>query len=444
MPSQRLKRYLADKQRLQDRIGNILAGSRGGGGLTDQDQQEVDDLRERLIGLNSRISREKEFLTREQAALDAANLPEDCPPGLAFDTIGGVTEGFERDPRRGFRDSREFLTALVTAGPRPAQAEDLRIRYLAAAGSDEHAGMHDAYGGVLIPEALSPMMLRIGGGADPFAGRTTPVDMPSGVLKIPARTDKDHSNSVSGGLRVYRKGETQQPSSSRMEMEDVKLEATTLMGLTYASEELLSRSTPAFITILEAGFRDEFRSKHVRELLNGTGVGEPEGVNNAAAKIDVDAEAGQSAATIVGENLLNMRARCWGYENAIWLANQKCLPQLAKACIESPNNAGVILMYRFSMQEDVPDTLLGRPVFYTEHCATLGTVGDLLLVTPSEIIEGTVKPLQSAESIHVRFLEHERTFKFWLENDARPWWRSVLTPDNGDTLAPIVRLATRD
>ena len=44
----------------------------------------------------------------------------------------------------------------------------------------------------------------------------------------------------------------------------------------------------------------------------------------------------------------------------------------------------------------------------------------------------------------MRFLNHERTFKFWLENDGQSWWRSPLTPkESSETLSPIVVLQER-
>jgi hypothetical protein len=92
----------------------------------------------------------------------------------------------------------------------------------------------------------------------------------------------------------------------------------------------------------------------------------------------------------------------------------------------------------------VPDLLLGRPCIFTEWAKTLGDQGDLVLGTWSQFLEGTYQTLQSAESIHVRFLEHERTMKFWLRNAGAPWWRSALTPKNStSTLSPFVVLDAR-
>ena len=102
-----------------------------------------------------------------------------------------------------------------------------------------------------------------------------------------------------------------------------------------------------------------------------------------------------------------------------------------------------MFLFNPSRGEDVPDMLLGRPVFFTEFAETKGTKGDLILGTWKEYIEGTYQTEQRAESIHVRFLEHERVFKFWLRNAGAPWWSAALTPKKGaDSLSPFVVIAT--
>mgnify|MGYP002413503355 CR=1 FL=1 len=137
-----------------------------------------------------------------------------------------------------------------------------------------------------------------------------------------------------------------------------------------------------------------------------------------------------------------MAARCWGFGSSIWLANHDTRPQLIKLSILV--GTGGALIYQPSAQMGFPDMLLGRPIYYSEYASKIGDVGDLLLVNWSQFLEGIYQPLQSAESMHVRFLNHERTFKFWLRNAGAPWWRAALTPNkSSDTLSPFVTLAAR-
>jgi HK97 family phage major capsid protein len=264
-------------------------------------------------------------------------------------------------------------------------------------------------------------------------------------VELLARTDKNHATSVSGGFTVTRKPETVAATASRMEMEKVTLKASTLMGLAYATEEILVDSVISFIALIDAGFRDQFAHHMLREKIRGLGGNEYQGVIAADCTI---AESRDTATRILGDDVLQMRARCWGYGQAIWIANHDCFAELMRLgaaaydTLAATPLTGSNALYVQSLREDRPDSLLGRPIFYSEYASTLGGAGDLSLCNWSQYLEGLYQPLQSAESMHVRFSNHERAFKFWLRNAGAPWWRSALTPNQSTTtLSPFVILA---
>ena len=349
-------------------------------------------------------------------------------------SFGGVRDRFEDDPKRGFGSGREFFQAVMRAYTGGVIGDNLRSL---AAGSDEHGNYSDPNGGFLVPTAFLPD-LKTTEFDDVIGGRTQAVNMPSPEVHIPARVDKDHSTSVSGGLRVYRRAETQAISPSRMQTELIVLRATSLMGLSFASEEILQDSAFGLAQLLERGFRSEFGSRLQHERISGTGVGEFLGILNSGAKIAVDPDNGQPADSITYTNLVNMRLRCYGYGNAIWLYNQDCLARL----MTMVNPAGQFI-WQNSARDGEPDRLLGRPAFACEDCNVLGDEGDLILANWAEYLEGTYQPVEGAESMHVRFENHERAFKFFMRNAGSPWWRSVMTPKNGSTRSPFVTLAAR-
>ena len=309
------------------------------------------------------------------------------------------------------------------------------VRMFAAAGSDEQSGISDPFGGYAVPMGFMPELLQRMPEGDPTAGRTQDVPMSSPSVAIPARVDHDHTTSVTGGLRVYRRAETDTVASSRMEMEQITLRAQSLMGISYATEEILVDSPLSFAAILEQGFNEEFASRMLEEKISGSGVGQFLGILNSPSLVTAT-RAG--AGLIAYNDVTAMRARIWRYTDAIWLANHDTLPQLMAAEI----SAGGVVVWQPSLREDRPDLLLGRPVFFTEYVPGLGNTGDLICASWSQYLEGTYQPLDSAESIHVRFLNNERTFRFTMRNDGQPWWRAPLTPKNGaNTLSPFVALA---
>lgn len=344
------------------------------------------------------------------------------------------------DPKKGFKSPRDFTMAVIDAGR--GREIDPRLAPLAAAGSDEARGNSDPAGGFLVPEGFSPNLLQINPEDDPVGALTTKVPMTNPLVRMPARVDTTHTTSVTGGLTVTRRPETVAGTSSQMTLSRVQLEAHTLFGLSYATEEILTDSPISFAAILSAGFSEQMASHILKERLHGTGIGEFLGVVNADCTVSAAKETGQAAATIVKENIDAMRSRCYGYSKAVWLYNHDCLPQL-KSLVQAVGTGGAPVSY-FTVDANGNSMLDGRPAYPTEYCKALGTTGDILLGNWSEYLEGLYQPLESAESIHVRFVNHERAFKFWLRNAGTPWWKAALTPVySSATLSPFVKLDTR-
>lgn len=441
---------------LETMLGNLAAVDRdldtllAGNTLTEGQAARYESLMAERAQHVDAISRERATEDRRVAAAPGSHRITDRgssrpqrsePTPASTPTVPATARETQRNA--GFRTPREFLSSVYQAGT--GGRVDPRLLGLdvqASSGSDEARGNSDPYGGYLIPEAFSPDFLQIRPERDPMGSLTQKVPMPRPIVRIPARTDKNHTTSVAGGLTVTRRPETVAGTSSQMQMEQVVLEAHSLFGLSYATEEMLMDSAEVFIAMLETGFRDQFVYKLIDERINGTGVGEFEGVMKSDALVSVAREPGQGK-TILMENILNMRSRCWGYEDAVWLANHDTLPQFGLMA-QQVGTAGTGMIWLPSMREGLPDTLLGRPLMFTEYTQTLGTQGDLLLTNWSQFLEGTYQPIQGVSSIHVRFVQHERAFKFWTRNAGRCWWRSALTPKNSaKTLSPIVVLDTR-
>ena len=480
----RIHELRAKRQELADEANAALAAARTladteGRSLNETELAAQDAYDKRLEALDQDVKLEERALerTRKYAAGNGAvPLPAVVEPPGGIPDVRGMILRADQDSRRGFGTHLDFLLAAMgnTGYRERGEVADERLRPLAvvdgddrsaggelafmlprawtpkalqaAAGSDEQGAYQDRYGGFSVPTTLLPGILQLGAEPDPTAGRTTSIPMQTPVVELLARTDKSHATSVSGGFTVTRRPETVAAASTRMEMEKVTLKATSLFGLAYATEEILMDSALSFVAIIAAGFTSQFAFHMVNEKLRGLGGSEYLGAENGLCFVSQAKESGQTADTIEADNVINMRSRCWNYGNAIWIANHDTYPQLIKMAlvVEGSVGGGLILVYARSLQEDRPDTLLGRPIFYSEHAAKLGDANDIQLGVWSEYLEGLYQPLQSAESIHVRFVNHERTFKFWLRNAGAPWWRSALTPHKGaNTLSPFVGLAER-
>lgn len=377
-----------------------------------------------------------------QPARPAADADGQAAAAAAARAGVQVKERFEDDPKRGFKNHTDQLSAIMKAGQ--TGIVDNRLKPLAAAGSDEQSGHTDPYGGFLLAPAFAPGILSVPAEIDPTAGRVTALPMQNSRIIINARVDKNHTSSVSGGLTVARVPAAKAATTSRQEFEQVELVAHDLVGAAFATSRILKESPASFMALMQAGFGDEFAAKKLDERLNGSGAGEFQGVINADCTIVVSKEQAQTADTILFENVNKMAARCWRYGSSIWLVNHDALPQVTTLYMPIGTGGERVPIYAPG-NEDAPfGTLLGRPIFPTEFCRTVGDKGDIVLGNWSQYLEGNFGGVEEARSIHVRFLEREECFLFVEMNDAKPWWRSALTPKySTTTLSPFVVLQAR-
>lgn len=397
---------------------------------------------------------------RRNAALSTAAV-SNAVGGLVVNLAGGVSTrpAWEKDKDKyGFSDQRDYLNAVVnlyrTRNPDDADPRLKRV-VMDAVGSDEFSKANWEAQGIMVPRGFINTVMQLEPEADRISGLMTRISMSAPVVDIPCRVDKDHRNSVTGGFNVYRGKETSIPTLTKNAMELVSLKVHEINGAAAVTNQLMADSPISIASLIDQGLRQEARSFRMDELLNGNGVGRPLGMlnSNNAALLSVKRESGQATSSIVsGLNVLKMRKRVWGYENAVWLAPLDLYDTLFTLVIESPNNAGITKLFYPSTGGELPDTLLGRPIIWTEYMPgiTTGQDGNLIsewndnflaCVNPTQMLFGERGSATMTRSIHVRFLEREEVFLFTSFDDARPWWKSTFQPKNGGlTLSPFVVL----
>ena len=456
-------------------IKAIFAGADKDEGTTDEERATIKGLEEARDKLKAQAVRIEEDEASRAAADDATSI-FNAPAGATrtdpdADPVATVSEpGWLKDPMFGFANTTEYFHAIIKAGQAPRgsklrpqlvhlSVEGVKARQkleqdafdngktiTATVGSDEQSRFADPYGGFLIPDSTIPGLKTTSAPGDPISPFLGTLPMTTSTVKINARVDKDHSTTVTGGIQVYRRAEADTVSPTRMETEQIVYSTTPLMGIAYATNELLRDSPISFAALLSQAFGDAFVDKKMRERLGGTGVGELLGFLNEPSLISISKETNQTAATFVYDNALKMLARLWVVAGSrpVWLMNRTMMPQLPKLNVDVGQGGSAVFMGGASdAHGPIPDRLLGHPIIYTEYCQALGTKGDVMLINGSEYLEANWQPMQGVSSTHVRFSNNETTFKFFEENDARSWWRTALTPVNGDTLSPFVTLNER-
>lgn len=247
-----------------------------------------------------------------------------------------------------------------------------------------------------------------------------------------------------GGIRAYWVAEGGGKTHSHPEFRQIAMRLIKCVALIYSTDELLQDAT-ALESWIMANLPEEIRFTVEDAIINGTGAGQPLGILGGPGLVTQGIEVGQLNTTFVSQNAINMWSRRWlGARDYVWLVHQTVVPQLMQMGL-AVGVGGMLTYMPPGGLSGVPyGTLFGAPVIESEYCQTLGTVGDVILVSLKEYQMIEKGGMQSASSIHLAFLTDETIFRFVYRVQGMPKWNSALTPAHGGiTTSPYVVLAGR-
>jgi HK97 family phage major capsid protein len=303
-------------------------------------------------------------------------------------------------------------------------------------------GMNEAIpsqGGFLVPpDEMKPMLERMYNTGE-ILSRVQRDSVAGNGMKIPAVDETSRvDGSRQGGIRGYWLAEGGTKTGSKPTFRQIELDLKKVAALVYATDEMLE-DVNFMQSWLGRVVPDELRFLTEAAIYEGDGVGKPFGWMNSAAKLEVTR---LNASEINFEDIVNMWARRWaGVSDYVWYVNQDTMPQLDQLYLTT-GTAGIPPRFVDYDSQGIM-RMKGVPVIEVEYAQTLGTAGDILLVSPSQyqLIE-KASGIQSASSIHVQFLTDETAFRFVYRVDGEPTWDSALTPYKGsNTQSPIVALS---
>jgi HK97 family phage major capsid protein len=264
-------------------------------------------------------------------------------------------------------------------------------------------------------------------------------------IKLNGVDETSRASTRYGGVLGYWVDEAAAKTASRPKFRKIELSLKKLIGLCYATDELLQDAV-ALESFIRTAFPGEFGFLIDDAIINGVGAAQPMGILNAGCLVSVSKETGQAASTVLAENIIKMYARMFpsSLASAVWLVNASVLPQLYTMSLNVGTGGAPVFMPAGGLSQSPYNTLLGRPVIPIEQCAALGTVGDIIFADLGGYLFADKGGIQSDMSIHVQFLYDESVFRFVYRCDGQPSRSSALTPYKGsDTLSHFVALATR-
>lgn len=335
--------------------------------------------------------------------------------------------------RGGFESFNEFLTLLHTG------RSDARLVL-----SEERAMTTGTGpgGGFAVPEEFSAWLLDQSLEGEIIRPRATVWPMLSQNKKVPGWDMSTNVGSLFGGLTAEWLAESGTATETYAKMRQIQLVAKKLACYTSSSNELVDDGV-SFEMQLQGALVKTIGFYLDYAFIQGSGAGQPLGIVNDPALIEVDPETNQGAATILYENLANMFSRLAPQclKNAVWIANQTAIPQLLTLSVTVGTGGQVIPVMT---ESDGKFRILTKEVVFTEKCPALGSLGDIILADLSQYSVGLRREVSLDKSNAPGWLKDESSYRAIVRADGQGMWNQAVSPKHGDSLSWCVALGDRD
>ncbi|MFJ5967892.1 phage major capsid protein [Streptomyces sp. NPDC093060] len=301
-------------------------------------------------------------------------------------------------------------------------------------------------GGFLIPENLRAELLRVALEMAVVRSRARVVPMESLSVPYPMLDSTSNSSSVYGGVTGYWTEEGGTLTDSSPTFGRINLIAKKLTLYSEIPNELFQDSIISLQQFMSESYPEALAWFEDVAFTSGNGVGQPLGYLNAPAAVSVAKESGQTAGTIVWENIVKAYSRMLpsSMARAVWVANNDTFPELATMALSVGTGGSAVWIGDGGGEAAPPMRILGRPVIFTEKVSSVGTAGDINLVDFGYYLIGDRQAMQASTSTEFRFNTDKTAMRVIERVDGQPWIQSAVTPQTGsNTLSPFVKVATR-
>jgi HK97 family phage major capsid protein len=405
--------------------------------MNEETKKEIDDIKAE----NAKMNESLESINKALASRKLFESTEKEDGKFGFGNLGEfVVNQFQADALK--KDGRHDAV-----DPRIKKLNEYQAKIkneILKAGTGPVAGDY-TYGGALIPPGIGgPLVdqaLKDTGLWDQMTN--IPMSVPS--IEFPTPENWDHSSGYYfGGIYASFQGELDTINERRPTFGSIKLSLESAKLASAPSNKMILFSPVSVEAMLREMMGMALTGLLADKAINGIGAGEPMGYITATPAtggpgITVSRT---TASHIESDDVLAMDLAFYDRGKGVWLANHNCKTELRKLHIVI-GFSGVPL-YQFSDGNQPFETLLNRRIIYTEFCQALGTKGDLILVDPSQYLRASMSTGPTFDvSPHVYFLTDQTTIRLVYYCDARPKWKSYLTPRYATTsyLSPYVVLS---
>lgn len=246
---------------------------------------------------------------------------------------------------------------------------------------------------------------------------------------------KNVVNSTGSGPAVFAESATITPSQPTLTQFSFTLEK--LAYLFYATEEAIE-DTGALVQEIEREVPNAFAKFIENGMLNTSGT-VLVGVVGNSNTVSVPAISLQNG-TFLWENATEMFASCKNPAQSVWVVSRSAYAQI----LRMEDSSGEAVFIGSNGAADAPfGRLLGLPILISDYCATVGTVGDVVLGDFGKYMVVNKGGLMLKASSEVAFLADQMVFKFKQRLAGKPIGLK-LTATDGTSIGDFVTVATRN
>jgi HK97 family phage major capsid protein len=396
---------------------------------------EIKDLEEQITTIERRAERrdrvmdsgERKNVDKMQAKVE--ELKMELPVGQPLTVAGNTRLTSSSGP---FPDFGSQLLAVRDAAL-PGQKPDERLFAVQAAATGLGETIPSSGGFLVQTDFTDQLLLRtLETGLLAKQCLRFPISSNSNAIKLNAYDETSRASTRFGGVLSYWLDEGSEKIKSKPKFRQMELNLKKLIGICYASDELLA-DTVALESVISRAFSSEFGFRIDDAIINGTGAGQPLGILASGSLVSQAKETGQANDTIMSENCIKMLERTLGpSRNYVWLHSKTVLSQIYTLHL-SVGTGGIPLFIAGGSIPNFPENrLLGLPLIEVEQCPVLGDLGDIILANLQDgYVLAEKDGIKSDVSIHVQFLYDESVFRFVIRVDGQPVRASELTPYKG-------------
>jgi HK97 family phage major capsid protein len=396
-----------------------------------EDQTKFDAMKAEIAKLDGLIAREAEVLEFERSAGKASDR---VPYGEAR-----MDDPKAADPKHGFRHFGEFTASIIRASSDPRATLDERLLIGAAVPSQYGNEGTGEDGGFLVPPEFSRSIFTLSLEDDALLPMCDNVPVSGNSMVFP----KDETTPWgTDGVRAYWQKEAAEATVTKPKGDTTMQRLHKLMALVPLTDELVADSMAgaAYVTPLMAR---SIAWKTNEAILFGDGAGQPLGMFSANCAVVQAKEAGQATATIDVQNIVKMAARLVPNGAGVWLITPDAMPAVQTMTL---GNFPIFIPLQTGVKGALEGTLLGRPVYKSQHAAAFSSQGDVNLVIPSwyRAITKAGAGVEQAQSLHLYFDAGLVAFRATFRVDGQPKISKPIAQAKGaNTLSPFVQLAAR-